>query len=90
MSDDVTLKLHPIGIVYLRVLYKNWKGMITERDIVSREVVFGSTEWHTEPQWLMIAFCLNKRAMRTFAMKDFLEVRKLTKDEIQAASLTIV
>lgn len=52
------------------ILYKNWKGETDWRWILPLNIYFGKTEWHPEYQWLMEAFDLDKRAPRTFAVKD--------------------
>ena len=54
----------------LKIQYKNWRGVIAEREILPRRCYFGSNEWHTENQWLMTAWDVQKDAMRTFAMSD--------------------
>lgn len=52
------------------VLYTNYKGKTAVRKIVPKEIIFGHNEWHTEDQWLMVAYDLQKEADRTFALKD--------------------
>lgn len=53
------------------VTYTNWKGETRERRIIPRAIWYGSTKYHTEPQWLVSAFDMEKKAMRDFALKDF-------------------
>lgn len=50
--------------------YTNWKGQRAPRRIVPKRIYFGTTEYHKTPQWLLVAYCLRKRAERTFAVKD--------------------
>ena len=52
--------------------YKNHRGEVGYRVVipVAPGLVFGSSEWHREPQYLLTAYDLEKRAQRTFAMKD--------------------
>ncbi len=50
-------------------MYTNWKGKVSKRHVIPSNIFFGSNEWHEEPQWLMEAYDLDKRAMRTFAME---------------------
>lgn len=52
------------------VIYKNWRGEVSERHIIPEKIWFGSTEWHLEPQWLIDVFDLDKQEQRTFAVKD--------------------
>lgn len=51
--------------------YTNYRGETAERRIIPFEVLFGSTEWHQEPQWLLRAYDCEKKAYRDFALKDF-------------------
>lgn len=50
--------------------YTNHRGETSVRLVRPALIYFGSTEYHTEPQWLMYALDLNKNADRVFAMKD--------------------
>jgi len=55
---------------YVSFNYKNYKGDFFLRKVQPVEIYFGSTEWHPEPQWLLRAFDFDKKAERSFAMKD--------------------
>jgi predicted DNA-binding transcriptional regulator YafY len=59
---------HPLVIEY-----KNWKGEIGIRKIIPIEIFFGANEFHGEPQWLMVAYDLDKKEERTFAMNDIIK-----------------
>jgi hypothetical protein len=48
--------------------YTNHRGESGTRRIVPTRIRWGSTAWHTRPQWLMDAFDLDKGAERTFAL----------------------
>lgn len=50
------------------IVYTNWRNETAERRIRPIEIFFGSTDWHTEPQWLLRAFDLERQAERDFAM----------------------
>ena len=54
----------------IKILYKNWKGETGIRNIIPKEIVFTSTEWHPEKQWCLVAYDIDKNADRTFACKD--------------------
>lgn len=54
----------------VNILYTNWRGETAVRRIIPQEVVFTSNKWHTEEQWLLVAFDVDKQAGRTFACKD--------------------
>lgn len=55
------------------VRYTNWKGETSLRNIEPIEIFFGSNEFHPESQWLLRCFDADKKAERTFAMKDIHE-----------------
>ncbi|MBR1654200.1 MAG: hypothetical protein IJ690_04540 [Clostridia bacterium] len=55
------------------ILYSNWKGDTSYRNIVPKSVEFKSTEWHPEEQWILNAFDVDKQADRAFALKDIKE-----------------
>ena len=55
------------------ILYTNWKGDTSYRNIVPKSVEFKSTEWHPEEQWILNAFDVDKQADRGFALKDIKE-----------------
>lgn len=52
--------------------YTNHAGVRAIREIapIERPLLFGSTQWHPEPQWLLEAFDVAKNELRTFAVKD--------------------
>jgi hypothetical protein len=55
--------------------YVNWKGKKSHRIVISKQIYFGSTEYHPELQWLMIAHDVDKCEERAFAMKDMTNVK---------------
>lgn len=42
--------------------------------------LWGATDWHPEPQWLLPMFCLDRKAWRVFALKDMSNVRVMEDD----------
>ena len=48
--------------------YTNWRGERRQRRIVSCGIMFGSNEWHPEPQWLLLAKDEGDSTIKTFAM----------------------
>jgi len=54
------------------IVYTNWKGETALRRVVPKEggFRFGQTQYHPETQWLLDAFDVEKKADRTFAVKD--------------------
>lgn len=52
-------------------IYKNWRGQTDVRMVTRPGPIFwGSNEFHTEEQWLFTAYDLEKKADRTFALRD--------------------
>ena len=58
--------------------YTNWKGETKERRAVLSSLWWGSNEWHPEPQLLAHGYDLDKKAQRTYAIKDMSNVRLIT------------
>lgn len=54
----------------VKILYTNWKGETSVRNIIPERIEFLSNEWHKEEQWCLVAFDIDKRDFRTFACKD--------------------
>jgi predicted DNA-binding transcriptional regulator YafY len=50
--------------------YRNWQGVTADRSARIICLVYGSTDWHPEPQWLLKAFDFEKQAERLFAIRD--------------------
>lgn len=57
--------------------YVNWEGKPGHRVARVWRFTFGSTEYHPEVQWLMVAYDFVKHTERTFAMKDMTNVKLL-------------
>jgi len=54
----------------VKIEYTNYRGEFITRNILPGIIYFGCNEWHTEVQWLLEAYELDKQAKRCFAMKD--------------------
>ena len=52
------------------IVYTNYKGITAVRHIVPDNIYFGKSEWHPEPQWLLLAYDIDRKADRSFALKD--------------------
>ncbi len=50
--------------------YTNWQGETAQRTVRPIHMYFGHTTYHQGDQWLLVAYDLDKKAERTFAMKD--------------------
>jgi hypothetical protein len=55
----------------VKCTYTNYRGETATRRISPISVRFGSTEWHPEEQWLLLAFDHDKQAEREFAFSGF-------------------
>lgn len=54
----------------LKVQYTNWKGNTREREIKPISLRWGVTRYHTEMQWLLVAWCMEDEIIKEFALKD--------------------
>lgn len=62
--------------------YVNWRGERAWRRILPIAIVFASSRWHPEKQWLMHARDLEKDVQRVFALRDVRNWdRRLERDE---------
>lgn len=50
--------------------YKNYRGEISLRTAEPKRLFFGTSQWHPEHQWLLLAYDIDKEEERTFALKD--------------------
>jgi predicted DNA-binding transcriptional regulator YafY len=57
----------PTDLVFI---YTNHRGETAERRVVPETIRFASTQWHREPQWLLVAYDLDRGERRDFAWKD--------------------
>lgn len=56
----------------LAFTYRNWRGEVGHRSVYPIRMEWGATEWHPEPQWLLVAHDIEKGAERSFAVKDII------------------
>lgn len=54
----------------LRFRYTNWQGIASTRDVEVISLVYGSNEWHRDPQWILAALDRDKGEVRYFALCD--------------------
>ncbi|HXA22353.1 MAG TPA: hypothetical protein VNW90_08640 [Acetobacteraceae bacterium] len=47
---------------------------MSERTARVANLVYGSTEWHPQPQWLVQAFDMEQGAERLFALRDMVPI----------------
>lgn len=64
----------------MKVIYENWKGVERERKIEVEYLHFGSTEYHTTPQWLLRCKDLETNEVHDFSLANVkeMDVAKLT------------
>jgi hypothetical protein len=73
MADHPAEPAHEVGITpgqVLRFRYKNWRGVTANRIARFEALVYASTEWHRQPQWLIRAIDLDTGETRLFALQD--------------------
>jgi hypothetical protein len=63
----------------VQIEYTNWRGEFGVRRIQPRSIRFGVSEWHKEPQWLLLAWDIDKKEDREFAFKDITHGNVLVK-----------
>lgn len=56
----------------IRFKYTNWKGHTSVRTAQVISLMYGSTDWHQELQWLVQAIDTDKNEPRTFALRDMM------------------
>jgi predicted DNA-binding transcriptional regulator YafY len=57
-------------LMKVRIDYTNFRGERGYRFIEPVEIYYGSTEFHQEEQWLLVALDIEKQEYRYFAMQD--------------------
>ena len=53
-----------------RILYTNHRGETASRIVVPCKIEWKATEHHPEPQWILEAYCCERGAYRSFAMRN--------------------
>lgn len=59
--------------------YTNWRGVRSKRRVLPVGIMFGVTEWHPEPQWLLVAFDYDKQAERSFSFYGIHDISQVPK-----------
>lgn len=54
----------------ITMTYRNYRGEVSQRTILPKDIWFGTTEWHPEPGWLLSGIDLEKEERRDFALAD--------------------
>lgn len=54
----------------IKVTYTNYKGETGRRTITPLQLLYGTTQWHHVPQWLLEVYDHEKEAIRTYALDD--------------------
>ena len=54
----------------VKIKYTNYKGQTAWRRILPTKILFTSTNWHKQNQWILEAFDYDKEEMRQFAVQD--------------------
>lgn len=59
-----------MGTPQVRIDYTNHRGERTFRVIEPDRFFYGVSDAHREPQWQLVAFCRERSALRTFALRN--------------------
>jgi len=59
---------------YIEFSYTNWEGKVGVREVIVEGLLYGSNSYHTDEQFLLEAFDIDKKEMRTFAIKDMTNI----------------
>ena len=54
----------------IKFMYTNYKGERAERHVMPNGLEYGEFPYHEGPQWFLHGQCLDRKARRTFALKD--------------------
>lgn len=66
---EIDLPMPPIlDAQVVEIDYTNWKDERRAREIMPISIRFGSTEWHPDEQWLLLARDVERNEDREFAM----------------------
>jgi predicted DNA-binding transcriptional regulator YafY len=57
----------------VQIDYTNYRGERGFRRIYPLRLIYGSNEFHPEPQWMIEAFDVDRGIPRTFALEDIHE-----------------
>lgn len=61
--------------------YKNWKGETSMRTVIPSEIWYGHTDYHTNDQWMLKAWDVDKEDTRDFVVKDIISFRSKQKND---------
>lgn len=75
VSHPITLIGSPGASHEVTFTYTNWKGKTSVQRALFTSLQVGSTEFHPEPQLLVYGYDLDKKALRTYAIKDITNLR---------------
>ena len=56
-----------------RILYKNYRGEISWRNIIPLEEKIMATEWHGNDRLILLAYDTDKKDVREFCVDDIIE-----------------
>jgi hypothetical protein len=70
---------------YVEIDYLNWRGERRKRivRVIEGSFRFGANDWHTDPQYLFKAYCVESGDEREFAMSGLYGWRPVGSDELR-------
>lgn len=54
----------------LQFRYENYLGEVSFRNVVFQGLDYGENTYYLTPQWLLRTFCLDRQALRSFALAN--------------------
>lgn len=54
----------------ITMIYKNYRGEVSQRTVTPYSIDWLGTYWHPEPQWILTGFDHGKNEVRSFALVD--------------------
>lgn len=74
-TDDANLPvtIQPGKMIAFR--YTNWEGKVADRRVQVAGFAWGSSKWHPNPGWLMLAVDVDRGVTRLFEMAAMENVR---------------
>lgn len=60
-------------VLPLSLIYKNYKGVVSERTVLPIKIYYGLTEYHREICYIIHCFDLDKKQYRDFKLTDIIK-----------------
>lgn len=54
----------------VKIIYTNYKGITSKRNIIPQKIWYGKSAYHSQEQWFLEAYDIDKEDKRDFAIID--------------------